>query len=57
MIESILMRMYNKGIFIKQKEMDLLKEMATKAKKEKISLIVLPSHKSHIDYLVIRYKH
>ena len=48
--------MYHQGIHIKEQEFLLVKKAAEEAKRRKISLIFLPNHKSHVDYLVIRYK-
>jgi glycerol-3-phosphate O-acyltransferase len=47
--------MYNQGIHINEEEFLRVKKWALYAEEKKVSLIFLPSHKSHIDYLVISY--
>jgi glycerol-3-phosphate O-acyltransferase len=47
--------MYHQGIHIIEEEFLKVKNAAIDAKKRKISLIFLPNHKSHVDYLVISY--
>jgi 1-acyl-sn-glycerol-3-phosphate acyltransferase len=54
-VTNILMRMYHQGIHIKESEFLEVKKVAQLAQDEKVSLIFLPNHKSHIDYLVISY--
>lgn len=54
-INFVLMKMYQKGIHITASDAQLLIDAATTAAKTKTSLILLPCHKSHIDYLVISY--
>ncbi|KAL1920575.1 uncharacterized protein VTP21DRAFT_952 [Calcarisporiella thermophila] len=54
-INIILARMYPHGIFIRQSELMELRHVANKAAKNKHPLIFLPSHKSHLDYLVISF--
>lgn len=55
-VNHILVRMYHQGIHINEQEFLQVKTAAEEAKRRKISLIFLPNHKSHVDYLVIRYK-
>eukprot|EP01064_Diplonema_japonicum_P031322 TRINITY_DN5555_c0_g1_i1.p1 TRINITY_DN5555_c0_g1~~TRINITY_DN5555_c0_g1_i1.p1 ORF type:complete len:727 (+),score=97.49 TRINITY_DN5555_c0_g1_i1:49-2181(+) len=43
------------GLHIDPDQYIALRELAAKAAKEKRSLIFLPSHKSHIDYIAIHY--
>jgi glycerol-3-phosphate O-acyltransferase len=50
-----LTRMYNQGIHINEEEFLRVKKWALYAQEKNVSLIFLPSHKSHIDYLVISY--
>lgn len=47
--------MYNSGIHIQESEFLRVKAAAEYASKNKLSMIFLPSHKSHVDYLVISY--
>lgn len=54
-MNNILARMYHQGIHLREAEVNELKRWAVKAEKEKLSLLFLPSHKSHIDYLVVSY--
>ncbi|KAJ3165168.1 hypothetical protein HK101_000288 [Irineochytrium annulatum] len=54
-VNNILVRMYHQGVHIRESEFVELRKWAEKAEKEKISLIFLPCHKSHVDYLVISY--
>ncbi|KAJ3342839.1 hypothetical protein HDU93_000969 [Gonapodya sp. JEL0774] len=54
-VNNILQRMYHQGIHIRESEIIEMKKWARKGEEEKLSMIFLPSHKSHIDYLVISY--
>lgn len=47
--------MYHQGIHIKEAEFLELRRVAEFCAQKKYSMIVLPCHKSHIDYLVISY--
>lgn len=47
--------MYHRGIHVKEEEFSPVREIAKKAAAEKLPIIFLPCHKSHIDYLVISY--
>ncbi|ORX51323.1 acyltransferase-domain-containing protein, partial [Hesseltinella vesiculosa] len=55
LINNVLVRLYHQGIHIKESEWVELKRVALMAQEKKQSLILLPSHKSHIDYLVVSY--
>ncbi|KAF8978632.1 hypothetical protein BGZ46_006253 [Entomortierella lignicola] len=55
LINNILVRMYHQGIHIKESEFLELRRVAEFCAEKKYSMIVLPCHKSHIDYLVISY--
>ncbi|KAF9169199.1 hypothetical protein BGX21_010847 [Mortierella sp. AD011] len=55
LINNILVRMYHQGIHIKESEFLELRRVAEYCAEKKYSMIVLPCHKSHIDYLVISY--
>lgn len=55
LINNILVRMYHQGIHIKESEFLELRRVAEYCAQKKYSMIVLPCHKSHIDYLVISY--
>ncbi|KAJ3176524.1 hypothetical protein HDU87_005218 [Geranomyces variabilis] len=54
-INSMLVRMYHQGIHIRESEFVELQKYARYAEANKMSLIFLPSHKSHVDYLVLSY--
>lgn len=54
-LNTILVRMYHQGIYIKESEFLKLRQAAQRASERGIPLIVLPCHKSHVDYLVISY--
>ena len=54
-VNNILVRMYNQGIHIKQSEFMEVREAAVQAQKDGVSLLFLPCHKSHVDYIVISY--
>ncbi|KXS21141.1 acyltransferase-domain-containing protein [Gonapodya prolifera JEL478] len=54
-VNNILARMYHQGIHIRESEIIELKKWARKGESEQLSMIFLPSHKSHVDYLVISY--
>ncbi|KAI8098984.1 putative acyltransferase [Halteromyces radiatus] len=54
-VNNILVRLYHQGIHIKESEWVELKRVALIAQEKKQSLILVPSHKSHIDYLVVSY--
>ncbi|KAF9355308.1 hypothetical protein BGX34_010545, partial [Mortierella sp. NVP85] len=55
LINNILVRMYHQGIHIKESEFLELRRVAEYCAANKYSMVVLPCHKSHIDYLVISY--
>ncbi|KAK4054200.1 hypothetical protein OIV83_001226 [Microbotryomycetes sp. JL201] len=50
-VNNILVRMYDQGIHISIDEYAAFKQVALQAEKKKQSLLILPCHKSHIDYL------
>ncbi|KAI9486051.1 MAG: glycerol-3-phosphate acyltransferase [Benjaminiella poitrasii] len=54
-VNNILVRLYHQGVHIRESEWVELKRIALLAQEKKQSLIFLPSHKSHIDYLVVSY--
>ncbi|KAJ9071859.1 hypothetical protein DSO57_1033031 [Entomophthora muscae] len=54
-LNTILVRMYHQGIYIKESEFAKVREAAKLASERGVPLIVLPCHKSHVDYLVISY--
>ncbi|KAF9579164.1 hypothetical protein BGW38_004682, partial [Lunasporangiospora selenospora] len=55
LINNILVRMYHQGIHIKESEFLELRRVAEYCAQNKYSMVILPCHKSHIDYLVISY--
>ncbi|KAI7830290.1 acyltransferase [Gamsiella multidivaricata] len=55
LINNILVRMYHQGIHIKESEFLELRRVAEYCAENKFSMVVLPCHKSHIDYLVVSY--
>ncbi|KAI8057148.1 acyltransferase-domain-containing protein [Syncephalis plumigaleata] len=54
-LSNILVRLYHQGIHIKESELLELRRHAIKAQQNGHSLIILPCHKSHVDYLLISY--
>ncbi|KAL7746734.1 hypothetical protein RI367_007897 [Sorochytrium milnesiophthora] len=54
-VNNLLVRLYHQGIYIKGAEFLKLRQAALEAQEKGISLIFLPCHKSHVDYLVISY--
>lgn len=54
-VNTILVRLYHQGLHIRENEWVELKRVALMAQEKKQSLILLPSHKSHVDYLVVSY--
>ncbi|GAA5814739.1 hypothetical protein MFLAVUS_008241 [Mucor flavus] len=54
-VNNILVRLYHQGLHIRESEWVELKRVALIAQEKKQSVIFLPSHKSHIDYLVVSY--
>ncbi|CAG8460948.1 9428_t:CDS:10 [Funneliformis caledonium] len=57
-VNNILVRMYHQGIHISEREFleaRSIKLLSVIAAQNSQSLIILPCHKSHIDYLVISY--
>ncbi|ODQ51235.1 acyltransferase-domain-containing protein [Saitoella complicata NRRL Y-17804] len=54
MVNQMLARMYDQGIHVDDGQVQQLRETAMKAEKEGRSLIILPCHKSHIDYISIQ---
>ncbi|BGP40730.1 hypothetical protein JCM10450v2_004726 [Rhodotorula kratochvilovae] len=55
MTNNLLVRMYDQGIEISISEYARFKEVAQMAAAKKQSLLILPCHKSHIDYLTISW--
>ncbi|KAK6098230.1 hypothetical protein MT418_002278 [Batrachochytrium dendrobatidis] len=54
-VQNILARMYHRGVHINEAEIARLKLVAQDAQNRGLSLVFLPCHKSHIDYLVVSY--
>ncbi|KAI8886316.1 putative acyltransferase [Backusella circina FSU 941] len=54
-VQAVLMKLYHQGLHIRESEWVELKRVALMAQEKKQSLILLPSHKSHIDYMVVSY--
>ncbi|KAI8385656.1 hypothetical protein BD560DRAFT_383998 [Blakeslea trispora] len=54
-VNVILVRLYHQGLHIRESEWVELKRVALLAQEKKQSLLFLPSHKSHIDYMVVSY--
>lgn len=52
---NILVRMYHQGIHIDLDEFAAFKEVAVHAAAKKQSIILLPCHKSHLDYLTMSW--
>ncbi|CDR42043.1 RHTO0S06e09098g1_1 [Rhodotorula toruloides] len=55
LVNNILVRMYHQGLEISIPEYARFKEVAQMAASKKQSLLILPCHKSHIDYLTISW--
>jgi 1-acyl-sn-glycerol-3-phosphate acyltransferase len=51
----VMNRLYDNGIHLKQEEVTNLRKWALQAEQEKVSLLFLPNHQSHIDYLSLSY--
>ncbi|WFC98494.1 hypothetical protein MYAM1_001222 [Malassezia yamatoensis] len=54
-VNEILASMYNYGAHVRMSQVLELRRIATEAAKKKQSVIFLPCHKSHIDYLVLSW--
>jgi hypothetical protein len=46
---------YNQGVHVDEAEVEKLKEIARKAERAGQSLILLPPHRSHIDYVTLQW--
>ncbi|GAA5938602.1 hypothetical protein JCM1841_003045 [Sporobolomyces salmonicolor] len=55
LVNNLLVRLYHQGIEISIPEYARFKEIAVLAAKKKQSLLIVPCHKSHIDYLTISW--
>ncbi|KAG2227412.1 hypothetical protein INT45_007437 [Circinella minor] len=55
MVDIILSRLYDQGVYVKESQWEELRKTAEYAQKNNQTLLLLPAHKSHIDYLVINY--
>ncbi|KAI8909511.1 acyltransferase-domain-containing protein [Gorgonomyces haynaldii] len=55
MVKNMLQRMYHLGVHVREDEIHRLRDLALEAQERGISLVFLPCHKSHIDYLVVSY--
>lgn len=55
MVNNILGRLYHQGIHISIPEIIALRQTALKAAEKKQSIVFLPCHKSHIDYLTVSW--
>ncbi|KAL9616892.1 MAG: hypothetical protein Q9160_008281 [Pyrenula sp. 1 TL-2023] len=51
---QLLTRAYHQGIHVSDYEVGLLRSIAEQAAKEKKSLVFLPCHKSHVDYVSLQ---
>jgi glycerol-3-phosphate O-acyltransferase len=54
LITQLLTRAYHQGIHVSSEEMLRLREVATVAASKKQSIIFLPSHRSHVDYVSLQ---
>ncbi|KAI8150346.1 acyltransferase-domain-containing protein [Fennellomyces sp. T-0311] len=54
-VDILLARLYDHGVYIKESQWAELRKVAAVAAKNKQSLLLLPAHRSHIDYLVINF--
>ncbi|GAA5992372.1 hypothetical protein JCM10908_000451 [Rhodotorula pacifica] len=55
LVNNLLVRMYHQGLEISIPQYARFKEIAQLAASKKQSLVILPCHKSHIDYLTISW--
>lgn len=53
-ITQLLTRAYHQGIHVSSEEILRLREVAAKAAEKKQSIIFLPSHRSHVDYVSLQ---
>ncbi len=54
MVTQLLTRAYHQGIYVDRQEIDRLRSFADMAAKQKRSIIFLPCHKSHLDYVSLQ---
>ena len=54
MATQLLTRAYHQGIYVDSQEIDRLRSFAETAAKQKRSIIFLPCHKSHLDYVSLQ---
>jgi glycerol-3-phosphate O-acyltransferase len=54
-VKTLLARLYHRGIHVNDEEVRILRNVAQKAAEQEVSLVFMPCHKSHIDYLVVSY--
>lgn len=54
MVTQLLTRAYHQGIYVDRQEIDRLRGYADMAAKQKRSIIFLPCHKSHLDYVSLQ---
>jgi glycerol-3-phosphate O-acyltransferase len=54
MVTQLLTRAYHQGIYVDREEIDGLRTFAKMAAKQKRSIIFLPCHKSHLDYVSLQ---
>ena len=55
LVNAMLSRMYPQGIHIRDKEVQEVYRTALEAQKRGISMVFLPCHRSHVDYIVLSY--
>jgi glycerol-3-phosphate O-acyltransferase len=55
LVNAMLNRMYHQGIHIRDKEIREVYRAALEAQKQGISMVFLPCHRSHVDYIVLSY--
>ena len=53
-VTQLLTRAYHQGIYVDRQEIDKLRTFATIAAEQKRSIIFLPCHKSHLDYVSLQ---
>lgn len=54
LVTQLMTRSYNQGIHVSSEEVLRLRAVAEEAEKKKQSIIFLPSHRSHIDYISLQ---
>lgn len=54
LVTQLLLRAYHQGIYVSSAEIMMLRDVATECAKKKQSIVFLPCHKSHVDYVALQ---